>query len=313
MHSKQQKTIKRGEKLFCYCVRHRLNPLISYFLKAYSSVNSLCKPIFVVGLNRSGTSVTTNLFAKTDELLNWSEANEIWDPLGYPFETSKLERPFWPLNPEGYTKSVLDSHPHHYCTSIPGIFSLYLSTYGKRGQTRFVNKSPMNSTRISFLCQLFPDAYYLSIVRDPRAVVRSWIFKIIPKLQSHSSSNVYFDDTGKLKSVQINSAMYDREELITRMAASYNYVVGKQLKDLKLLPSESVFFMRYEDFVKSPRSIIQRIDSKFGLDPSKRDFEGIPEKLENRNSKYQYDLSIKEVSLISSICHSLIKDLGYDA
>jgi len=170
----------------------------------------------------------------------------------------------------------------------------------------------MNSTRVPLLNQLFPDAYYLSIVRDPRAVVRSWIFKIIPKLQKHSGSNVYFDEAGKPKKIQISSVTYSLDEMITAMAKSYNYIVTKQLDDLGSLPSDSVFFMRYEDFVISPRSLIRKIDFKFDLDHRKRELDVIPASLENRNIKYAQDLSLEEISLISTVCHPLMQKLGYE-
>jgi len=216
------------------------------------------------------------------------------------------------IDPEGYTRSVLNSLPNYYLNSIPGIFSLYLATHSYGKKKRFLNKSPMNSTRVPLLNQLFPDAYYLSIVRDPRAVVRSWIFKIIPKLQKHSGSNVYFDEAGKPKKIQISSVTYSLDEMITAMAKSYNYIVTKQLDDLGSLPSDSVFFMRYEDFVISPRSLIRKIDFKFDLDHRKRELDVIPASLENRNIKYAQDLSLEEISLISTVCHPLMQKLGYE-
>ena len=70
--------------------------------------------------------------------------------------------------------------------------------------------------------------------------------------------------------------------------------------------------MRYEDFVISPRSLIRKIDFKFDLDHRKRELDVIPASLENRNIKYAQDLSLEEISLISTVCHPLMQKLGYE-
>ena len=41
------------------------------------------------------------------------------------------------------------------------------------GARRFVNKNTRNSRRIRYLAELFPDAYFLHVMRDPRAVIAS--------------------------------------------------------------------------------------------------------------------------------------------
>ncbi len=47
-------------------------------------------PLFIIGCARSGTSLLTRLLSQHKSIANWSEANDIWDPYGYPWRYSNL-------------------------------------------------------------------------------------------------------------------------------------------------------------------------------------------------------------------------------
>lgn len=306
--------MKFNNLFFRFCFRTRLSPMTQVLLKRYHTFIPLKKPIFVIGLNRSGTSITTELLSNSEEIVNWSEANQVWDPVGYPFEANQVARPFWAVDPKGYTESLLNSVSASYFEAIPGLFSMYVQAQkgNRKEQLRFLNKSPMNATRIEFLYQLFPDAYFLSIVRDPRAVISSWLNKIVPKLKAHPISDVDFNSSGKIQSFNISGKKYSYLDMMKKMAKSYNYVVLKQLEDSnKLLDKEKIFYTRYEDLSENVHGIIRAIDQKFNLDSNFRNWEKIPEKLESRNYKYKDKLSEQEVEIITNSCTPIMNRLGY--
>jgi hypothetical protein len=122
----------------------------------------LVAPIFLVGSPRSGTSLTVDLFATHPDVANWSEAGRLWDPIDY-------------RNPEA---------DHHWTAerATPGQIARlhrwcewYRVSHGK---ARFVNKHPRNSVRIEYLRRAFPDARFIHVIRDGRAVVSSIVEQI---------------------------------------------------------------------------------------------------------------------------------------
>ena len=119
----------------------------------------LVAPIFLVGAPRSGTSLAVELFATHPDVANWSEAGRLWDPVHYRDPEADHH---WPA--ERATQAEI-ARLHRFC-------EWYRAS---RGRTRFVNKHPRNSVRIDYLRRVFPDARFVHVVRDGRAVVGSML------------------------------------------------------------------------------------------------------------------------------------------
>jgi hypothetical protein len=59
--------------------------------------------------------------------------------------------------------------------SIPAVFDLLLGSFGRRRGARIVGeKTPNHLLYMPALEEFFPDARFIHIIRDPRAVVNSW-------------------------------------------------------------------------------------------------------------------------------------------
>lgn len=304
---------KKASKMFFYRLfANRLSPIVQAMFKLYADLFPLHEPIFLIGLNRSGTSVFTRNLSKSTEIVNWSEANDMWDPVGYPWEADKIPRPFWAIDPQGYINSIFAAVGGFYFKSIPGMCSMYVATRENlRECTRFLNKSPMNTLRVDLIYSLFPDACFISLVRDPRAVVRSWMEKIQPKLKKHPRSGI--ERIGKeLQIFNVNGVKYRRHEMIKRLSESYCYVVKRQMEQLEKIPDEQKYYTRYEDFVGNVHSVLREIDRKFGLTSEKRAWSQIPKTLENRNIKFRNEFNISEIDTIVSRCEKMVKQLNYE-
>ena len=280
--------------------------------KLYGALFPLQRPIFVIGTNRSGTSVFTRYLSKSSEIVDWTEANEMWDPIGYPWEADKTHRPYWPLDPQGYTDSLVDSVGHSYFEYIPGICSMYVAAQkGIFWHARFLNKSPMNTLRVDLIHSLFPDACFISLVRDPRAVIRSWIEKIPAKLNRHPRSGVE-EINGKLEVFNVDGVKYSRYDMLKSLSDSYCYIVQRQMEQLGKIPEEQKFYTSYEAFVDNLHGVLHEIDRKFGLDTDKRNWSQIPKTLENRNVKFRTEFNIAEIDLTGAQCKTVMNKLGYD-
>jgi len=292
--------------------KNRLKRGAQAIFKLYGILFPLQGPIFVIGLNRSGTSVFTRLMSESSEIVNWSEANEMWDPVGFPWEADKIPRPFWAIDPQGYINSTFAAVRPSYFKSIPGMCAMFLVVHkGINGDARFLNKSPMNTLRVDLVHSLFPDACFISLTRDPRAVVRSWIEKIRPKLEKHPRSGV--ETIGEdFQIFKVDGVKYKRHEMIKLLSESYCYIVKRQMEQLEKIPDEQKYYTSYEDFVRNMHRVLREIDRKFGLNSEKRIWSQIPKTLENRNIKFKNELSILEIDTIVSRCKKMMEQLNYE-
>ncbi|MEX2590291.1 MAG: sulfotransferase [Chitinophagales bacterium] len=105
----------------------------------------------------------------------------------------------------------------------------------------FVSKNPPNTGRIDTLTEIFPDARFIHIYRNPVAVfisTKKFFTNTIPPLQFQRISEA------------------EMEELIFDV---YEMLMRKYLKDRKLLNEQQLIEIRYEDFEKNPLPFIEKI------------------------------------------------------
>ncbi|MCC6735174.1 MAG: sulfotransferase [Bauldia sp.] len=292
--------------------RERHTPAAQASFAAFAAAHPPQRPVFVIGMTRSGTSVLTRLLARTSALANWSEANEMWDPAGYPWEADRVRRPLWSVDPEGYTDALRDQNggwDGPYYRSVPGICSMYAAAHGGPG-ARLLNKSPMNALRIDMLLRLFPDAAFVGTVRDPRSVIRSLIDHTAGKLDRHPRSGVRRRADGTVAAYVVDGTEFTRPALIERLCASYALVVNRQLDAFEALDPARKAETAYEDFVADIHGVLRAIDVRLGLDPAARNWQSIPKRQDNRNAKS--GLTSDEMVLVEDRCRALIQRLGYD-
>lgn len=117
------------------------------------------RPVFIIGVSRSGTTLLFRFLASSANLGALPrEGHDLWRAFHHPRyrqwasdEVSAGEVRF------GERRFV----------------SAYLKSYFE--QDRFVEKTPENAFRVGYLLDLFPDARFVVVRRDPLKVVRSLI------------------------------------------------------------------------------------------------------------------------------------------
>ncbi|MCW8923410.1 MAG: sulfotransferase [Gammaproteobacteria bacterium] len=152
--------------------RARVENLITTFNKdnlsklAKSSINT-SKPIFILGMPRSGTSLTEQILSSHPEVDGAGELNDINDIMGSLSKTLQSPLPY----PQCVTSLTTDACNH--------IAQGYLNRLTNLcGDNRFItDKMPHNFLNIGLISLLFPQAKIIHCVRDPRDICLSIFFQ----------------------------------------------------------------------------------------------------------------------------------------
>lgn len=174
---------------------------------------------------------------------------------------------------EGVNNEIIEKWKQIYTYLLKKI------TYKHNGK-RILLKSLVNTGRIKLLLELFPDAKFIHIYRNPYKVYLStWRLyeKILPIF---SFQHV------------------DREKMDRFIIKFYEAIYKKYLEEKKLIPDGNLVEIRYEDFVTQPIKTLEEVYKKLeleGFDEAKHAFEKFVSKYKNyKPYSYKIDESIKK-------------------
>lgn len=106
---------------------------------------------------------------------------------------------------------------------------------------RFVSKNPPNTGRIDVLTEVFPNARFIHIFRNPIAVfisTKKFFIETIPPLQFQNISE------------------FEMEEMILDV---YALLMQKYLKDRSMLGEDQLVEIRYEEFASNPLPFLDKV------------------------------------------------------
>ncbi len=127
------------------------------FLKGYVRSIHYERPIFVIGAPRSGTTMVFHLLRESSQLGSLQrEGHDIWRMYHHP-------------RYGGWRSDIVNDGEVRF--SERRFINAYF--YCHFGLKRFIEKTPENSLRIPYLLELFPDAYFVVVKRNPCDVINS--------------------------------------------------------------------------------------------------------------------------------------------
>jgi hypothetical protein len=171
----------------------------------------------------------------------------------------------------------------------------HLILFNKR---RFLNKSPSNSVKIGFLNEIFPDAYFIHIIRDGRAV-------------SHSLSR------GRKRHNRYSGVKFPGwqdvmdKPIIEGCAYQWKRTVEYILDAVKILPPERFMQIRYEDFIVRPKETMKTIGDMCGLEWNDVSLNRVAEGLRSRNYKWSDNFNPDEIDLLNNMLGHFMGQFGY--
>ena len=238
----------------------------------------LKSPIFIFGCGRSGTTLLLNILGKHPNIYPVKEESNLFvrhkTTNNFFFEEYEKESNF-----EKLTLAILASFFYHgdksslmiknncfpddvinmfSCIKVLDDFKTLRNKYEvfnlcthyltlKENKRRWVEKTPNNIFNTSFILDLYPDAKFIEIYRDPRAVCLSWL----------NAKFGYFKTSNLLECIKV-----------------WRSAISQGLDSRNKIP-ERYIQVKYEDLINSPKDELKRICDFIGeeFDPCMLDVE----------------------------------------
>jgi len=245
------------------------------------------RPIFMIGAPRSGTSVAVSLFAMHPWVANRTEAGLLWDPAHF-FDPEADH--YW--GPDRVTEQ--DARRLH----------AWFEFYRQKGRKkRLINKHPRNSVRIEYIRKIFPDAFFIHVIRDGRAVASSIVNRTRKEPYRHSIPFGNFCRPPGWREL-LRDDPYEQAALqwreIVRYVLARRHELGDRYHEFK-----------YEEMCARPREILAAAFEFSELPVSEEVLLQLPHSLPNMNHKYEEQLSPDRIRAVTRVQGELLQELGY--
>lgn len=253
----------------------------------------IVKPIFILGSGKSGTSLVYNLFSDHPDVCWFSHLTNQYPShpslsrfhklTDIPLLGKKIKySTFFP-----YLQPSEGNLIYAYCgfhddrrmlkkdvtPTMDNLIKHSIVTHlNQTGKRRFLNKRTANTQRIDCLDRLFPDAYYIHVIRNGREVALSllksdWWIKI----------PLWWKEGKTPEELQ-------REGVDLLLLATRHWKQNvEEIKKYKTQLKGRYIEVRYEDFILNVKSIMTQILQFCDLPLYPSYIAGLPSKLENRN------------------------------
>ena len=246
------------------------------------------RPIFIIGCSRSGTTLLVDMFANHPDIANWTEAAQLFD-LRY-------------CNPE-IDHEKTEAHATSFTLGrlqvLIGLFVRF------KNKSRFLNKHPENSLRIRMLKRLFPDACFIHLIRDGRAVIHSNYAQTCREQHRTLFPFGWFPKPPRWR-------QYRDLPWLDQFAHQWVDVVQYIREGIgDVIPEHDYIEIRYEDFCADPHLTLQKLDKFCGLDSGRRR-NALPASFEVRNQKWRTEIQLEDMARIVPIILPLLTMLGYE-
>jgi hypothetical protein len=179
-----------------------------------------------------------------------------------------------------------------------------------QGKQRFAAKFT-GPLRLRYLSALFPNARFLHLIRDPRAVVASLFgvdfWKRTWRLEAPAWS-------GGLDDVKLASWAEANHSPVALAALQWRTVIELGRREAEPLAPDRYTELRYEDLTAAPHETMSDALEFFGLPPSTRVDDALDRHATtgDMNAKWRRTLDDEDVALIEKLTGGLMSDLGYD-
>jgi hypothetical protein len=300
------------------------------------------RPIFIIGSHRSGTTVLYEALARHPDLAYFTNASNLLPRL--PTLMNLLSRALgldqvaqerflqddiqftatspnegiriWELHTPDAPDHCLDET--HDDTAMEAYLRATIRKHLRYFRaSRFINKNPDNSARMRYLNRLFPDAYFIHIVRDGRAVCSSLLkarglaTDFFGPEHRHATSGI------RVKGWEAIAQEWDRDPVVGS-GMLWRESLATIERDRAAIAPERYMEIRYEDFMMAPAEHLRgmlrfcrlrrdaRIDAIIDQAAGSLSVEG-------RNDAWRKRLAAADVDRLMDVIGPTMRRYGYPA
>jgi len=285
------------------------------------------RPVFIIGAGRSGTTILYQCLSTHPELCWFSNYSDrfIGNPflifmhraLDLPIIGPRVKRNI--INRTGPRFNIrpveADRIYHDFCgfrhdirstehdqdpvaeRKLKGLIARHM---GLTGKGRFLSKQISNNQRIRLINSIFPDALFVHIMRDGRAVANSLL-------------NVPFWDNVELwwqSGKRVSECRAEGWDPVRLCAENWRRDVEELLANREIL-GQRYMELRYEDFTSDVKGAMKRITEFCGLGSPESFMGNLPSSLPDMNQKWKRGLSEEQKRIANEVQGELLSRLGY--
>lgn len=222
---------------------------------------------------------------KGDELPIAVEPPGIWTVIDDHFDRDYLTEEDVIKEQTAFLRNVISYHNRYFDVS------------------RFLNKRPKDSLRIRYLNKIFPDAIFIHLIRDGRAVANSIYYR-----RKEANKDWFGARPPGWKEIR------DKDP-ISQCAWQWKKILEIIKNDSKKLLDDSRYLkVKYEDITSYTKNTMEKVFDFCELNPEKamRYISKYFDILESRNYKWKENLSHKQKRSLNEEIKSTLKKYGYE-
>jgi hypothetical protein len=301
-------------------------------METYQKIQKITKPIFIIGVPRSGTTLLHTILANHPSVATFSHFDlehiipknqhkkilEDWLLLKNSnkpipaneenflafilyrrrFNTPKRKTPI-PIEGESFWRRFFGST---FVDKIDPSKELELKNnilqfLNRKNKIRFLNKAPQNCMRLYALEKCFPDAKFICIARDPRAVISSMIKR--EKQEGEFATGIEL----KNKNIQ-------KLDSVEKWAWIYKEITDEIYEFSTNIKKNNFALIFYENLLAYPGKTIRKLFEFCELDQSVSIKELLP-KLEKTSDKWKLEIDYSNEKIILNILNESLKKINY--
>jgi hypothetical protein len=284
------------------------------------------RPIFIVGIGRSGSTIFHRMFSDhpnvtlvsglcdrhpsrpalsraLQRMIDWPVLNL---PLKRHYEPGECYK-FWDHHCNGFAQPFRDLLASDVTelnkARIPPALAELLTPRRQRLLFKITGWP-----RIGFLHELFPDALFIHIFRDGRAVANS----LLEVDFWHGWRGPQGWRWGELDDAQRAEWERHGRSFVALAALQWKLLMDATAQAAARIPSGQFMQLRYEDFVLDPMCHFRDVTQFCGLDWSPRFEKAIGKyKLRSTNDKWRKDLTTDQQAILQSVLGESLATYGY--
>jgi hypothetical protein len=284
------------------------------------------KPIFIIGTGRSGSTIFQEMLSRHPNVA-WLSGlcnvapGALWVHryLMYAIDfpvigrclTSSLKPSecydFWDFHCKGFRAPCRDLVAADVSSAMKPRLHRVLSQVPTRKRNRLLVKYT-GWSRMGFLSEIFPDAKFIHMLRDGRAVVNS-VLDVDWWLGWRGPENWR---RGELSPEQRAEWEEHDKSFVALAAIEWKILLDALESGRRLVPDSDFLEVKYEDLCADPSAVFREVLQFCGLEASRSFERAIAEfSLRNTNSKWQDQLSAAQKNILEGILRQHLRQYGY--